>query len=105
MRGRHEPLSSNFQRPVGSRYQYSNRQTPPELEIALTSTKSEISMFLIASKMRFLQGENAQFQCIPARFLDRETGAVPYARRVQDWAHFGALVRAGYRYVRLSLRG
>lgn len=25
--------------------------------------------------------------------------------RVQDWAHFGALVRAGYRYVRLSLRG
>lgn len=56
-----EPLTSSYQHPAPSKYQYSNRQPPQKLEIALTSMKSATSFFLIDSKMHSTQGKNAQF--------------------------------------------
>ena len=44
-------------------YQYSNRKIYEKLELDIAAVAPSRSIFLIANKSHFAQGENAQFQC------------------------------------------
>ena len=63
--GAREPLASSLQLLASSKYQYSNRHTYEKLEVGLTLLPSTKVLFLIDTKMHFIQGENAQSQCSP----------------------------------------
>ena len=57
---RPEILTKEGQSPASSQYQYSNRQSYEKLEIDLTPLPSMKGLFLIDTKMHFVQGEIAQ---------------------------------------------
>jgi hypothetical protein len=58
-------LTSSLQLPTSSiQNQYSNRHSYEKLEVGLTHLSSTKVPVLIDTKTHFIQGENAQFQCI-----------------------------------------